>query len=346
MEGLNPLFSMVRDFLMQYLPIERKCSAHTVRSYQKALELFLDYIKTENNIPLSKVTFDMIDRNILSDFLNHLETTRKCSSTTRNHRLHSIRAFYNYAAENNITLIAHWDEILKVKPAKTAGKLVDHMSETAIGAIIATPDVTTKQGLRDMFMMLLLYRTGARIQELLDIKISDVQFGKSPIVTLRGKGAKVRAVPLRPNTADHLKCYIENFHPDESIYSNQFLFFTVRNGVKKRMTEDNARNLIAKHGRTAQQNCTEVPDNVHPHLFRHSCAMSLYRSGVHLTLISQWLGHANLETTLIYAHADTEIKRKAIESAIPKETPLGNHTNSTRYIVDDEELLKKLCGLK
>ena len=90
------------------------------------------------------------------------------------------------------------------------------------------------------------------------------------------------------------------FHPGEGIYSDAYLFYTVRSGQRKRMTEDNARDLIQKYGLKARKVCAEVPENVHPNLFRHSCAMSLYQSGIHLTLISEWLGHKNFETTLIY----------------------------------------------
>jgi len=347
MEKLNPLFTLVRDYLTHYLPLERKYSPNTVRSYQKALELLFDYVKVLKNVPLAKVTFEMIDRNTISAFLDYLEKERQCSSTTRNHRLHSIRAFYAYAAVNNIVVIAHYDEIIKVKTAKVAEKLVEHMSENAVKSIIDQADTSTRKGLRDMFLMLFLYKTGARIQEALDVKLKDIKFGKTPSVTLYGKpNNKVRTVPIRENTVEHLKGYINTFHPGESIYSKQYLFYTVYGGGKKRMTEDNARDLIGKYGVSARAICAEVPENVHPHLFRHSCAMSLYQSGVHLTLISEWLGHANFETTLVYAHADTEIKRRAIEKAIPEDTPLKKHTDAERYKVDDEDILKQLCGLK
>jgi site-specific recombinase XerD len=347
MEKLNSLFTMVRKYMTHYLPMERKYSPHTVRAYQKSLDLLFDYVKVQKNVPLFKVTFEMIDRDMLSAFLDFLENERGCSPTTRNHRLHSIRSFFAYAAENNINAIASYEEILKVGSAKVSEKLVEHMSEEAIKAVINQADTSKSKGLRDMFLMLFLYKTGARIQEVLNIRLQDIKFGKHPSVTLCGKpNNKVRIVPLRDNTAEHLKEYIKTFHPNEGIYSTQYLFFTVRSGEKKRMTEDNARDFIRKYGISARHVCVEVPENVHPHLFRHSFAMSLYRSGVHLTLISEWLGHANLETTLIYAHADTEIKRNAIEKAIPDDTPLKEHTDSTRYKVDDDELLKRLCGLK
>jgi len=345
MVKLNPLFALVRDYLTHYLPIERKFSKNTIRSYQKSLELLFDYVKLQKNVSLSKITFDMIDRHMLSAFLDYLENERNCSPATRNHRLHSIRAFYAYAAENDIAAIVHYEEILKVNAAKVAEKLVEHMSPDAVKAILAEADTSTHKGLRDMFLMLFLYKTGARIGEALDVQLRDIQFGKHPRVMLTGKGSKKRSIPLRENTVEHLKKYIQMFHSDEGIYSEAHLFYTIRGGSKKRMTEDNVRDLIRKYGVKARESCAEVPENVHPHLFRHSCAMSLYQSGVHLTLISEWLGHANLETTLVYAHADTEIKRKAIEKAIPKDTPLAEHINANRYKIDDELTLKQLCGL-
>jgi len=347
MEKLTSLFALIKDYLTYYLPIQRKFGNNTIRSYKKALELLLDFVKTEKGVPISQITFDMIDRTMLSHFLDHLENERGCSPKTRNHRLHSIRAFYAYAAENDIAVIAHYEEVLKVDSAKITEKLIEHMSEEAIRAIISQPDTSTRKGLRDMFLILFLYKTGARIQEALDVRLRDIRFGKSPSIMLFGKpNKKAWMIPLRDDTVNHLKEYIKVFHADEGIYSDINLFHTIRNGEKKRMTEDNARNFIQKYGVSAKSVCAEVPKNVHPHLFRHSCAMSLYKSGVHLTLISEWLGHANFETTLIYAHADTEIKRKAIEKAIPEDTPLAEHIDAERYKVDDEEILKKLCGLK
>jgi len=347
MEKLSPLFTLVRSYLKHYLPLERKYSQNTIRSYKKVLVLLFDYVKVKMNIPLVKVTFEMIDRNMLSSFLDYLENERNCSPTTRNHRLHSIRAFYAYAAENDITVVAHYEEILKVDSAKIPQKLVEHMSENAVKAVIAQADTSKDKGLRNMFLMLFLYKTGARIEEALNVELKHIQFGKTPSVTLFGKpNNKARTVPLRENTTEHLKEYIKMFHHDEGLYSNAPLFYTSRSGLaKKRMTEDNARDFIRKYGTKARKVCAEVPENVHPHLFRHSFAMSLYQSGIHLTLIAEWLGHANMETSLIYAHADTEIKRKAIEKAIPKDTPLAEHINAERYKVDDEQVLKELCGL-
>ena len=346
MDKLTPFFKLIHNFFVVYLPNERRCSPNTVRSYRKAIELLLDFVKEKNNVHLSQISLSMITRDTISDFLDYLENERNCSVSTRNQLLHCIKAFYSYAANEDLTTIVHWEEIKKVPAAKEPQKLVEHMSENAIKSLLSQPDTSTEKGVRDMFIMLFLYKTGARVQELLDIRLRDIQFGQNPRVVLHGKGEKVRSVPLRENVVEHLKNYINLYHSNEGIYSEQYLFYSVRNGRQKRMTEQNIRCLVSKYGTMARKNCIEVPENVHPHLFRHSCAMILYQNGVDLTLISQWLGHSNLETTLIYAHADTEIKRKAIEKSIPTDSPLKEITNPERYMIDDENLLKRLCGLK
>ena len=346
MEPMNNLFTLVHDFLMISLPKERKSSPNTIRSYKKALELLLDFVKDRKHIPLNKLTFDDITRDVVSEFLQHLEEDRNCSVSTRNQRLHCIRAFFRYAAQEDITVVKHLAEVEKVKKARQPKPLVEHMSEQAIQTILRQPDVNTILGKRDAFLMLFLYRTGVRVQELVDVRICDISASTHSSLTVCGKGSKIRTIPLRSDTMKHLQQYMELFHPGCSLYAKDHLFYTVRNGIKKRMTEDNVRWLLRKYGVAARQECLEVPENVHPHLFRHSLAMSLYRNGVDLSLISQWLGHANIETTLIYAHADTEIKRQAIDLAVPEGAPLKQFLNSTRYTVNDEILLKQLCGLR
>ncbi len=346
MEKLNQLFTSLHDFLLISLPKERKCSENTIRSYKKTLEMLLDFVKEKTDKPFNEISFEDIDRNMVSDFLDYLENERKCSISTRNQRLNCIRAFYRYSSQEDISVVCHLNEIEKVKKAKQPKKLVDHMSEEAIRTIIAQPDTSTDQGKRDAFMMLFMYRTGIRVQELVDIRLSGIRLGNHPSLTVCGKGSKVRSIPLREDTVKHLKQYLNHFHKGSTMYADDYLFFTVRNGTRKRMSEDNVRCIVRKYGTKARKKCLEVPENVHPHLFRHSLAMTLYQNGVDLSLVSQWLGHSCVETTLVYAHADTEMKRKAIETAIPQESELKKYLNSERYTVNNEELLKQLCGLR
>ena len=124
------------------------------------------------------------------------------------------------------------------------------------------------------------------------------------------------------------------------------VFYSVMHGEKHPLTSRMAQYILQKYGEQARETCQEIPEKVHPHLFRHSRAMHLYQEGMDLTLVSQWLGHSQLETTQIYAHADTEHKRKAIAAATPRDNPLYSKLNSTRYTVNDDEILKKLTGLR
>jgi site-specific recombinase XerD len=341
------LFSLVRDFFKVYLPDMRHSSPHTIRAYQTSLEMLFDFVKDRRKISLSEITFDMIDHNTLSAFLDWLENGRGCGIATRNHRLMCIGAFYAYAAKMEPTAVIYQAELAKV-PRKKPDKpeLIDYMSETAVKAILAQPDTSTPKGLRDRFLLMMFYDTAARIQEVLDIRLSDIRLGATPTVLLHGKGSKTRAVPLMEKTVGHFQNYIKVFHPGESAYSEQYLFYVARNGLKNRMCDDNARRLMFAYGEAAKKVCPDVPGNIHPHLWRHSRAMHLYQHGMDLTLISQWLGHARLDTTFIYAHADTEQKRRAIAEATPPDSPLKEKLNAARFTVDDDAVLKRLYGLR
>lgn len=341
------LFSLIHDYLKVYLPEQRNVSPNTIRSYRKALEELLDFVKGREQIPLGQVTFEHLTADTIFSFLEYLETEKDCSIPTRNTRFAAIRAFMDYAADYDVALVANLNKLKKIPFKKPASNtVVDYMSMAAITAMIEQPDTSTPKGLRDQFFMILLYDTGARVQEILDIKLRDLQLGRLPKVTLFGKGRKTRVVPLMDKTAQHLKKYLSVFHVDAAQDGETPLFYSVIHGNQQRLSDRRVRYMLQKYGEQARRACSEVPKNVHPHLFRHSRAMHLYQEGMNLTLVSQWLGHSQLETTQIYAHADTEHKRKAIEAATPQDNPLYSRLNSARYTVTDEETLKKLTGLK
>lgn len=343
----NSLFPLIHDYLKIYLPKQHKVSPNTIRSYREALELLVDYVKEQKKIPLGNVTFEMLTADMILAFLDYLETERGCSVSTRNNRLAAIRAFVGYAADRDITTVSIQGELKKVpikKPDKTVA--VEYMSMEAISAIVGQANADTPKGLRDRFFMILMYDTGARIQEMLDIKLCDLQMGRLPKITLHGKGRKTRIVPLMDKTAQHLQKYLSVFHSNTPVISDMPLFYMVTHGVVHPLTDRRIRYLLKKYGEKARDVCPEVPENVHPHLFRHSRAMHLYQEGMDLTLVSQWPGHAQLETTEIYAHADTEHKRKAIAASTPQDNPLYTKLNSARYTVNDDELLKQLTGLR
>ena len=345
--GNSTLFKLIHDYLKVYLPKQRKLSQNTIRSYREALELLVDFVKTEKCVPLQDVTFEMLDADMIVAYLDYLERERGCSIVTRNHRRAAVGSFFKYAADRNVTTAIALDDMKNVPVKKPdRAESIDYMSMAAITAIVEQTDIAVPKGLRDRTLMILMYDTGARVQEIVDIKICDLRFGTTPIITLHGKGNKIRSVPLMEKTVQHIRKYLSVFHNDVSSIAEAPLFYSEIHDQRKPLTDRRIRYLLKDYGSKARKTCPEVPENVHPHLWRHSRAMHLYQQGMDLTLVAQWLGHANLETTQVYAHADTEHKRKAIAAATPADNPLYAKLASERFIVSDEDTLKRLTGLR
>ena len=344
--GTGTLFGAIHDYLKVYLPKQRNLSVHTQNSYRVALDQLVDFVRRRNNIPLQDVTFEMLTEAAVTAFLDSFETERGNEISSRNTRLAAIRAFLKYAADRNVVNVAILQEVKNI-PLKKPGKVetIDYMSMAAITAIVEQTDLSAPLGLRDRTLLILLYDTGARVQELVGIKLMDLRFGKAPTIILHGKGNKVRFVPLMERTVDHLKKYLLEYHAGVPKSSPVPLFYSVTHGEQYPLTDRRVRYLLKDYADKARLNCLEVPENVHPHMFRHSRAMHLYQNGMDLTLVSQWLGHANLETTQIYAHADTEHKRTAIAKATPENSPLFFKLNPERMTISDESTLKRLIGL-
>lgn len=289
----------------------------------------------------------MLTAETVTAFLDSLETERGNKISSRNTRLAAIKAFLKYAADRNVVNVAILQEMKHVtvkKPNKV--EAVDYMPMAAITAIVDQTDVSKPLGLRDRTLLILLYDTGARVQELIDMKLCDLRLGRTPTVTLHGKGRKGRAVPLLEKTMQHLNKYLVEFHGGVPMKSDAPLFYAITHGTQHPLTDRRVRYLLKDYADKARQNCMEVPETVHPHMFRHNRTMHLYQNGMDLTLVSEWLGHARLETTQIYAHADTEHKRTAIAKATPENSLLFSKLNSERMNISDEDTLKRLTGLR
>lgn len=339
------LWRHVRNYFTVYLPQARGSSPHTIRSYQKSLDSFLDFVAKWKEMPLSSVTFSMLNSEMLSLYLDDIERNG-ASVSTRNHRLNGIRAFFGYVSKVDTAKMAMRSDIEQIPLKKATTEKIEYLSEPAIKALLEQPDAQTKKGLRDRMILLLMYDTAARINGIVNLNICDIAMGRNPVVTLHEKGSKVNTVPIMKQTVEHIHQYMAVYHPDESVYGQSPLFYSLRDGEKCRLDASTIRKFMKRYAQKARETCIEIPDDVHPHLLRHSRAMHLYQHGMDLTLVSQWLGHSRLETTLVYAHADTEQKRKAIEAATSSDSPLHQKLNATRFTITDDEMLKKLYGLK
>lgn len=338
-------YRLIRDFLTVYLPRQRAASPNTIKAYKDTLNIFLDYLKQERMLQMQKIRFQCITKKDVEDFLEWLEQERKNSVASRNQRLSGLKSFYKYAASKDRTLMIHYQEMLDIpKKKQPKGHEIEFFNESALQSILGEPDTKKKNGYRDLIFLLSLYDTAARVQELLDVCLQDVYIdGGSPYIRIVGKGRKTRLVPIMNKTTEHLQEYISRYHDNSS--GTDFLFYIMRKESRTAMSSDNVEKFTKKYGRQAREKNREVPEHLFPHMFRHSRAMHLYRNGMPLPLLAEWLGHSQMETTITYyANADTKMKKDAIEKATTGLNPLFQD-NPDIHWEDDDEMIKKLYGL-
>jgi integrase/recombinase XerD len=344
MTGDDRFFKLVRGFLTVYLPKHKCCSPNTVKAYRDTLNLFRHFLLEKKGIAFTQIRFDLITHDVVYDFLAWLQDTRGCQAATKNHRLAVLKAFLHYCAIEEPALMAIDLDIQQVHAQKIARPRVDYLSETALKVLLEQPDPQTHRGRRDRFLMILLYDTGARIQELLDLKLKDLHLNDpTPCLYLTGKGNKTRPVPLMDKTLEHLQVYLNVFHPAAARANDRLLFFTLHNGQPGPMSDDNVARFLKRYAQAAHQACADVPLRMHAHLFRHTRAMHLYQAGIPLSYIKDFLGHVSINTTDIYAAANTSMLRAALEKIDNHEA--GPASATTPIWQGNEDIILKLCGL-
>ena len=345
MKSDNSFFKYVRGFLTIFLPKNKCCSQHTVKAYRDTLNLFRQFLWEEKKIAFTQIHFGLIDHEVVYEFLAWLQNTRGSAASTKNHRLAVLKSFLHYCAMEDPALLAIYMDVQKVRPQRVVRNRVEYLSETALKVLLEQPDATTRCGKRNRFFMILLYDTGARIQEILDLKLMDIHLNdQTPCIYLTGKGNKTRAVPLMEKTIAHLHAYLQTFHPEGDRKNDAYLFYTQIKGQKGRMSADNVSCFLKRYAASAHQLCSEVPLRMHAHLFRHTRAMHLYQAGIPLSYIKDFLGHVSVNTTDIYASTDTTMMKAALEKIIQDS---GEHGTKEEPIwQDNEELILTLCGLK
>ena len=340
---MNDFFKTIRDYLNEYLPNQKCLSANTIKAHKNALNLFISYLRDVKCLRTSTITFETIDKQVILDFLKWLEDARHSSKSSRNQRLSIIRCFLSYAGKADCTRVALELEVKEIPRVRQSKKIVSYLSDGALQALLEQPDIRRLNGQRDRFFMTLMYDTAARVSELNNMRICDLKINTAhPIAYLRGKGDKLRSVPIMPKTALHCKGYLDKFHKDADSASTDYLFYSIIHGEPKPLTPQAVQIFMKKYGEKARLVCAEVPERVHPHQLRHTKAIHIYRNGTPLVLVGEYLGHIHPETTKVYAYADSEMKRKALAKV---DEHLG-HEQTDALWENDEEMILKLCGLK
>ena len=312
-----------------YLSGNRDFSENTIKSYRDTFKLLLIYFNDVLKVAANKITLDKIDYDNVVGFLGWLESERKNSASTRNQRLAAIHAFCRYLQIENPDNMSHYQHVLMIPLKKCPQPLTEYLTPEMLKLILQEPDKTTLSGRRDLILLSTLYDTGARVQELCDLKVRNLRLSAPAIVNLTGKGEKTRSVPLMKNTVLLLEQYLRENHLDVASNPDHPLFF---NQYRLKMTRGGIAYIINKYVQSAHAKSAMIPEKVTPHVFRHTKAMHLYQSGIPLIYIRDILGHVSLVTTQVYAKIDTELKREALEKAYPEITdtklPDWNDNNS------------------
>lgn len=311
--GPNALARALRGFFLEHLPGVRGVSPHTIRSYRDSLALLLRFLARRDDREVVTLDLDELDPDSVLEFLEHLERERHNCVATRNNRLAAVHAFARYIATRHPEHLELCQRLLAVPFKRARQPSVEYLEMEELCAMLEAPDRRTADGRRDHALLLTLFNSGARVQELLDIRARDLQLVRPFQVRLFGKGRKERICPLWPQTVEVLEALVAEVGLDPA--SSERLF---RNRRGRPLTRFGVRYLVDKYARQA---ATVVPaltrKSVHPHTLRHATAVHLLQAGVDLVSISHWLGHASIETTNRYAVIDLEAKRAAIAKADP-----------------------------
>jgi len=338
MSELPAFFTLVRGFLTVFLPKVRCASPHTIKSYREAINLLLRYLNTEHQLTVANITFETLNRSTVTGFLAWL-SERGAAPSTINQRLMALKSFLSYCAGEDPALVAIWLDTQHVRTARQPVRRLDCLSDTAVEALLNAPGQNTPHQIRDTFMLVLMFDTAARIQEVLDLTIADVITGpREQGVYLTGKGNKTRYVPITGTTVGHYQAHLKaSFHGDTR--PGDLVFFTTRNQQRHPMSQDNVAYLLHRYADQARVTCPDIPERVHAHQLRHARAKQLFRAGVPLAYIKEFLGHADISTTNIYASPDPDMLRDTLNQTSPPGQP-------ETYPWEEDDMILRLAGLK
>jgi integrase/recombinase XerD len=326
----NLLGAIVRDYFTDHLPRLRGSSPHTIHSYRDSIVLLLRFLSQRRDKPVVRLDLTDLDPPGILAFLAHLEEERKNGVSTRNVRLSAIHALFHFVASRNPEHLELAQRILGIPFKRARQRAIDYLEYEEIDAILKTINRESPQGSRDYALLAAMFNSGARVQEIVDLRACDLQLTKPFQVRLFGKGKKERYCPLWPQTATVLRVFCQQRNLDLRSESRVFL-----NHRGQPITRFGIRHILARCLGLA---CEVAPNlrkkRLHPHSVRHSMAVALLKSGVDLSTISHLLGHASPTTTNRYARVDLEMKRQAIAKVKPVPCQPGKPWSKDHTILD------------
>ena len=326
----------INAFLNEYVPSQKTKSAHTLKAYSDALSLYIGFLEMEKSINSSSLNGNCFCAVNIEEWLVWLMESRLCSPETCNNRLASLRAFLKYLGTRDIMYLHLSQAASQIERRKVYTKKVTGMSKKAVSALLEAPDSSTKAGRRDIALMVVIYSTAARIDEILSMRIEQLHLDTDkPNITVIGKRGKIRTMYLLQKAVAHLRAYIKDSHgaaPNPS----SFAFYSRNTGPTGKMSQNAVNKQLRKHAQAARLVCSEVPADIHAHQLRHAKASHWLEDGMNIVQISFLLGHAQLQTTMVYLDITTEQEAKALatledenEKFAPKKWRSGDGSLST-----------------
>lgn len=327
----------VHMFFIKYLPLQRGLSKNTISTYSYAIMHFYDYCTTVKHIRQDKLTFERINKALVEEFCMWLELEKHNSISTRNNRLAAIHALFLYIQTEAVEQTALCRDILEIPVKKNVTLPPTYLTVEETSLLFAMPDTSCKRGRRDLALILLLYDSGARAQELIDLCVKDITFGNEPTVRLFGKGSKTRIVPIMPETENVLKGYMKEYKIEEF---NQHIFVNKSN---RKMTGMGITYILKKYTNIAKKaNPHMFKDSISPHMMRRTKGSHLIQAGLNIYYVRDFLGHVSVVTTERYVRNNPEVIRKAIEKSSTRISP-QQHDHYSKYEKDAmTEFLKSL----
>ncbi len=316
---MTDLAKQLSYFLHEYLPRERRASQNTCETYAYTYQLLVNFAASQLKLLPSELTIEHISVELVVDFLNYLERERGNSARTRNARIAAIKAFFRFLEYRLVSCLDQSGRIQSIPQKKTDDKLIGHLNQLEIQALLNAPDVRTRFGLRDRAMLHLCFAAGLRVSELIAVTISDLEWTPQPTIHVVGKGRRERQLPLWRETAIVIKEWVAV----RSEVATTLELFPNAQGVA--MTRSGFAYILTKYVKTASVQQPSISEkNVTPHVLRHSCAMNTLKATHDIRKVSLWLGHADLKSTEIYLRADPSEKLEILMEVAPPSIRQGN----------------------
>ena len=331
----------ISDFLNEYVPSQKSRSEHTLKSYSDAISLYIGFLETEKGVCAENLSGDCFCVDNIEKWLVWLMEHRSCSADTCNIRLASLRAFLKYLSSRNVQYMHLSQAASQIPRRKVFSKKVTGMSKKAVQALLAVPDTSTKTGRRDIALMVVMYSTAARIDEILSMKIEHLRLNANkPNITVIGKRSKIRTLYLLPKAVAHLQAYIKEAHGDYPKPSS-YVFYSRNTGPSGKMSQKAVSKQLKKHAITAHEHCNEVPLDIHAHQIRHAKASHWLEDGMNIVQISFLLDHAQLQTTMVYLDITTEQEAKALATLEDE-----NEKSTPKKWRNSDGSLSSFCGVR